>query len=316
MTGFVDLVGAEAWVRSIVPLTGPLELERERAWATIYRVPTRDGLAWFKACRPVQAFEPALTAALSTRWPDRVARVLGHEPDHAWLLTADAGDPLAALGNPPELWERLLPAYAELQRGEAAYVDDHLASGVPDLRPSRLPALFADLLGAGVPLEPDELAAARRRLPRLEALAAELDSATIGDTLDHADLHLRSVFEDRGTLRILDWGDASIGSPFGSLVVTFRFLREVNGLAAGDPWFGRLRDAYLEPWGSRLVPVFELAQRLGRVARAVTWHRHWQAMDRGGTSVLHDQFPDVLRGAIGAFVESSDRETRGRRTRR
>ena len=35
-----------------------------------------------------------------------------------------------------------------------------------------------------------------------------------------------------------------------------RFLEQVNGLPPSDPWFTRLRDAYLEPWGSGLTDTF------------------------------------------------------------
>jgi hypothetical protein len=52
----------------------------------------------------------------------------------------------------------------------------------------------------------------------------------------------RAAFGD-GTSLVLDWGDSSISHPFVSLVVTFRFLEEVNELPPGDPWFARLRDA-------------------------------------------------------------------------
>ena len=61
-------------------------------------------------------------------------------------------------------------------------------------------------------------------------------------------------------LRVLDWGDSSISHPFASLVVTFRFLEEFNKLPPGDPWFPRLRDAYLEPWGHGLTDAFALAR--------------------------------------------------------
>ncbi|HET7182527.1 MAG TPA: hypothetical protein VFI15_09880, partial [Candidatus Limnocylindrales bacterium] len=81
------------------------------------QVPTADGTVWFKACQPQQAFEARLTAELSRRWPDRVANVLGVEPDQGWLLTADAGQSIGSLGNPPELWARIMPRYAELQMG-------------------------------------------------------------------------------------------------------------------------------------------------------------------------------------------------------
>src|SRR5262249_59362841 len=133
------------------------------------RVPLANGTAWFKAGGAVQAFEPRLTAELSRRWPDLVAGVVDHDERRGWLLLLDAGTPLSSIGNRLELWEALLPRYAELQRGETAYAEDHLAHRTPDLRVSRLPERFEDLLRHDLPLETDEItrlrafcAAARR----------------------------------------------------------------------------------------------------------------------------------------------------------
>jgi hypothetical protein len=114
--------------------SGAIETAHERPWATVLRLPIAGSVAWFKACAAVQAFEPRLTARLFGRRPDRVAEVLGHDEERAWLLLADAGTPTRELGNPPEAWLAALPLYAELQRGEAAHTHDHLAHGVPDLR--------------------------------------------------------------------------------------------------------------------------------------------------------------------------------------
>jgi hypothetical protein len=49
-------------------------------------------------------------------------------------------------------------------------------------------------------------------------------------------------------------------------------------VATDDAGVTRLRDAYLEPFGdlaphSRLVEELELACRVGKIARALTWHR-------------------------------------------
>ncbi len=129
----------------------------------------------------------------------------------------------------------------------------------------------------------------------------ELQAAPIRDTIDHADLHHRSVFGREGQLRILDWGDASVSHPFFSLVVTFHWLREVNGLAPDDPWFRRLRDAYLEAWGPGLVPAFDAALRLGKVARALAWLRHHDAMGAGAFPPFDEQLPGVLREAFAAI---------------
>src|SRR5438105_3220236 len=119
----VDRAAAEEWIRAYVEPVGAIETEHERPWATVLRVPLADGVAWFKECAPVQAFEPRLSAELFARWPDRVAEVLGHDEERAWLLLADAGTPIGAFGNPPEAWLVALPLYAELQRREVAHLE-------------------------------------------------------------------------------------------------------------------------------------------------------------------------------------------------
>lgn len=142
----MDRATAEAWIRAQVDPVGPIEMAHERPWATVLRVPLANGIAWFKACAPVQAFEPRLTGELFFRWPDRVAEVLGRDGKRAWLLLADAGTPMRVLGNPPEAWLLVLPLSAELQRGEAPHARDHLAHGVPDLRVATWPARYDDLV--------------------------------------------------------------------------------------------------------------------------------------------------------------------------
>ena len=300
----LDLAAAEAWIRAVVQPTGPIVLERERSWATIVRVPLAKGQAWFKACGVVQAFEPWLTAQLAARWPDRVVHVLAHDPERAWLLTADAGQPVSTAGNPPDVWLRALPTYAELQLGEAERVQDHLAHGVQDLRVAALPARFDDLLRRkDLPLEAGEMDRLRRFAPRFVELCERLAAEHAVQSIQHDDLHMRSLFDDGTTLRILDWGDASIGHPFASLVTTFRFLEEFNGLTPDDPWFARLRDAYLEPWGRGLLRTFELATRVGMLAQLCAWLRHRDAMPDDAARTFDQQFAIVLRRALARVVE-------------
>lgn len=88
------------------------------------------------------------------------------------------------------------------------------------------------------------------------------------ETIQHDDLHMANLSVRDSRPRPLDWGDASIAHPFASLVVTFRFLEEFTGLSQTDPWFARLRDAYLEPRGSNLDGTFRLAMRIGMFAHA------------------------------------------------
>jgi hypothetical protein len=197
---------AEAWICAHVAPAGAIETAHERPWATVLRVPLAQGVAWFKACSPVPAFEPRLSAALFARWPDRVGEVLGHDEERAWLLLADAGRPISRFGNPPEAWLVALPLYAELQRGEAAHARDHLAHGVPDLRVATLPARYDGLLRHDLPLEREEVGRLRGFAPRFAELCAELAAHDVAETVQHDDLHMANVYARGGRLRLLDWG--------------------------------------------------------------------------------------------------------------
>jgi hypothetical protein len=277
---------------------GTIETVHERPWATVLRVPLADGVAWFKACAPVQAFEPRLTAELYARWPDRVAEVRGYDEERAWLLLADAGRPVGSFGNPPEAWLAALPIYAELQRGEAAHVREHLDHGVPDLRLATLPASYEELVQLDLPLEPHEVGRLRQFAPRLHALCDKLAAYDVPETIQHDDLHHANLYRHGSRLRVLDWGDASISHPFASLVVTFRFLEERTHLTAGDPWFARLRDAYLEPWGTNLGDAFGLAIRVGTFARAIAYVRQRVALPPEERPSFDADFSIVLRRAV------------------
>jgi hypothetical protein len=294
-----------AWVHEVYDASATIELVRERPWASVAKVASSAGDAWLKLCRPVQAFEPRMTAALFERWPDRVVRVLAHDAERDWLLTADAGSSLGDLGNPPERWLEILPRYAELQRGEAPQVRDHLLGGVPDRRVAGLPALFDALLAADLPLDDGEHEQLRAFRPRFAALCRSLDEAGPADTVQHDDLHLNSVYFDGAQLRVLDWGDACIGHPFSSLVATFRFLEDVNGLRPGDPWFTRLRDAYLEPWGPGLASTFELAFRVGAVAHAIGWLRQREAMPPDARRAFNEVYAALLRWVLDRAVNGN-----------
>jgi hypothetical protein len=266
-------------------------------------VPLADGVAWFKSCRPVQEFEPRLSAALYARWPDRVAKVLSHDQQRGWLLLADAGTPIGVVGSPPRAWLAALPLYAELQRGEAAHARDHLAHGVPDLRLATLPARYEELLQRGLPLVRDDLGRLRGFAPRFAALCAELAAYQLPETVQHDDLHTANVYADGERLRLLDWGDTSIAHPFASLVVIFRFLETRNQLAPGDPWFARLRDAYLEPWGGGLADAFALAIRVGTLAHTFAWARQRDYLPEPARPEFDRSFAVILRRAVARTLQ-------------
>jgi hypothetical protein len=193
---------------------------------------------------------------------------------------------------------RALPPYAELQRGEAAHARDHLAHGVPDLRVATWPAQYEELLRRDLPLTADETGQLRKFGPSFADLCAQLAGCGVPESIQHDDLHTGCLYQRRGQLRVLDWGDASVSHPFASLVVTFRFLEEIGGLRPGGRWHSRLRDAYLEPWGPGLAEAFGLAIRAGAFAHAFAWARQRHAMAPGARPGFDRWFAVVLRRAI------------------
>jgi hypothetical protein len=250
----------EAWICKHVQPTGAIELALARPWGTVLRVPVAGSSAWFKACAPAQKFEPRLTDALAERWPDRLPEVIAHDEERAWLLLADAGEPLG-IGGDPAPWLDLLPRYAELQRAEAVHTDQHLIGGVPDRRLAKFPTFYEEMLSHASSLGTEKLARLRAFTQRFGELSAELNARGIPETIQHDDLHGANIYRRDGELRILDWGDSCVSHPFRTLYVTFEHLF----LPHGDPWLARLRDAYLEPWGqpAELREAYALAERLG-----------------------------------------------------
>ena len=151
----------------------------------------------------------------------------------------------------------------------------------------------------------------RQRPSRFEELCAELADCDVPETIQHDDIHMNNVYARDEHLRVLDWGLASVSHPFVSLVATFRFLENRNKLAPDDPWFGRLRDAYLEPWGGGFTEVFNLAMRGGLFAHAIASVR--QRVLLAGPA--RDQFDEDLLCDCGGRWHGSSRSPRGARPR-
>jgi hypothetical protein len=120
--------------------------------------------------------------------------------------------------------------------------------------------------------------------------------------VQHDDLHMWNVYA-RGEQRlVLDWGDSCVSHPFMSLVETYRFV-EHDGVPPGDPLFTRIRDVYLEPWGSDLVEEFALAQRVGSFAHSIAWARQRDFLPQHEHADFDTWFRVVLRRAVARIAE-------------
>jgi hypothetical protein len=287
----VDPDLARDWVSSQVSVLGGTLTDAgtahgHRAWSQTTVFGTTLGRVWFKANARGTAHEPRLHRLLARLVPDLLPALLAVDEPHGWSLLGDAGPTLrtvAGVEAQPATWERLLPRYAQAQLDVAAHREDVLRAGVPERSPTTLPgqaaALVAELSTLAEDrggLGPDRRAALEARLPAYGRWCADLGGSGLPDTIQHDDLHSANVCVDGDTVRILDWGDASLGHPFGTLLVTLNSVAHHAGLDPQDPVVLRVRDAYLEPftvYAERrdLVQLVDRARQAGRVTRALAW---------------------------------------------
>jgi hypothetical protein len=186
----------------------------------------------------------------------------------------------------------MLRNFARLQLDLAPRAAEMLALGVPDHRPDHLPDLVGDLLadddalGAGRAggLAPDVRERVRADLARYAEWCGRLADGGVPATLQHDDLHDANVFVSANRHRYFDWGDASVGHPFLTLLVALRVAGQALELPNGSPVLLRLRDSYLDAWRDHgtwqhLREQCDLALRTGPLQRALTWRRILRGVD-------------------------------------
>jgi hypothetical protein len=315
------LAGARAWIEAQlrdhgIAAAGPVEQSHVRAWSTVLRVPVDRGALWFKANMPALSHEAAVIEVLASRSPARVPELLAVDRRRGWMLQADGGRRLRELldGHPsPQRWEQALAAYAELQIDAAADRDALLAAGAPDRGMQALPGEYERLLNDPQALSPaqpgaltaDELGLLRELIPSVAGMCRELAGRGLPETIQHDDFHDGQIFVRDGGYLVFDWAEACVSHPFLTLAVTLRVLAHRLHLAEAAPQLDRFRDAYLEPW-TRLQPRPELlaampdALRLGRICRALTWHR----VVGGLSPPDRREYADGVPGWLRLFLES------------
>jgi hypothetical protein len=277
------MISAEDWIRSRVQVTGPVEEERVRPWATVLRVPTAEGMLYFKEPTPALAQEARLIEILAARRPELLPEIMFSDEDGRMLIR-DAGPQLSSRDPDPRDWEKALPLYAELQIEAAGDADALLRAGAFDRGSAVLPAQYRDLIAERAPgqteAEYEQLLALE---PEVDRVCAELAAGPVPDTINNDDFTDGSVHVTGAGYRFLDWGDACVSHPFMTLTVTQRVIELRNGLALGSAEIARIRDAYLEPF-TRFAPRAELeamvepARRIGQICRVAlrAAHMDWE----------------------------------------
>ena len=282
--GWIDRRLADAGLER----TGEVEQTRVRPWATVLRTPTTGGDVWMKAAGSATAFEAGLYELLSREAPDDVLAPLAVDAPRGWMLLPDGGPSLAARLDGDGWAESLAAAlgqYGRLQRSLAPHTGELPALGVPDMRPEVIPERFPEALEAARASAPStppagapspSAASPAGTLAAVEALADDvprwcerLAASRVPASLDHNDLHQDNVL-GTGPYRFYDWGDAVLAHAFAAMLVPSQVL--------AGPQLDRARAAYLEAFADlappdELAADLELACRVARIARTLTWER-------------------------------------------
>jgi hypothetical protein len=300
-----------------VERTGEVEQPRVRPWATVLRARTTRGVFWLKAAGPGTAFEVALYELLHRVAPEHVLTPLAADVARGWIVLPDGGPSLAERAEGLELVDamaKVLPEYGQLQRDVAPHADDLVALGVTDMRAPVMPARFDEALEAVrgyVRRRGDEHE--RATFERVAALrdtfaswCEELARAPGAASIDHNDLHPSNVLVGRG-VTFYDWGDSVVAHPFASMLVALGIMQRYHlRVAVGAPEIRRLRDAYLEAFSdlaphAELVATLELACRVGKAARALTWDRAVRAQEDGDSG----DFAGAPLHCVGSILDDS-----------
>jgi len=284
MPGRDWLEDVERWIAAVVGTTVRLEVTRERAWGVIVRVTTPDRVLFFKEPASAGRHESVIVADIAERWPGLVPDVVAADHDRAWLLMEDHGVPMRDSVAPDkqiEVFEEILPRYADVQRASRPMLHGWMSAGVPDRRVERLPALVDDLLAGRsrigvVPLPPEQRALIESAQDDLARVVDELAPTEFAVAIDHSDLHDGNVLVGRDAPRVIDWGDGCISHPFASLFVVFQHAVARSAASGRRRASLRLRDVYLDPWKPdasmrELHEAFAHATWLGYVIRALNF---------------------------------------------
>jgi Phosphotransferase enzyme family len=304
--GWFDV--AEIWIQEQIQSQGlraiaPIELVKNWALAIILRVPTTEGMIYFKAASPLFAQEAKFTGILAQRYRQNLPEVLATQPDKSWILMREINGEL--LENQGDIlhWEAALNQWAKFQILAIEHRPDLIACGWVDLGVKSISKNLDQLLDKlfdnslrvpwnhGKKLANSELLPLLPFVPKLKKVLEQFQELNIPDTLVHGDLSPRNIYlRDQGFV-YFDWSDTCISHPFFDLM---RFLYEIEkDLPDVADARSRIRNAYLEPWTiyapmEKLVSTFELgsatlvslyetiSDRLLRENWGNHWEKHWE----------------------------------------
>jgi len=320
---------AHTWIRSeaeknAFQITSEIEQNHAYAWSTVMRVPTNQGMLFFKATAGETLFEMALTQKLAAWFPDYMPELVAVDAARGWMLMRDGGKQLRAIIRPTQNikpWEPVITQYAELQIRLVDHVDEILALGIPDHRLLALPGLYSKLLadeeslriGQEKGLTTEEYQQLQTMTSRLEQICADLAAFGIPESLNNGDFHDGNILLNNGRITFFDWGDATVTHPFVSLrtfFVSIEISLQLDDYAF-TPEMAALLDRYLELWQpyaskGALLRAYGLSKPVAAIVKALLWHQTISNLDGS----LREEYAHIVPELFREFLYHEKMMTR------
>ena len=288
-----------------------------RPWSTVLRVPTAAGPVWFKAGRAATAFEAGLLLAARARRPPARARADRRRPGarldaaprrRSVAGRARRGGRARRRASPPR-WRSTGGCSGRSRRTRR----ELLALGVPDMRPAVMPERFAEALrvveAIGERTGHPEAAAVCRRVASLER-GVRVPTAS-------GSPHRRCRRASTTTTSTRRTSSATVATCATTTGATRWWrtrsrrcsCRWASSRAARPSRAARARDAYLGEFADvapydELVATLELACRVAKVARVLTWERAVRSAWEEG-EMVEDAWAVATIATLGAVGEPS-----------
>jgi hypothetical protein len=319
---------AHEWVRAqaernSIRLTGEIEQPHVYHWSTVMRVPTAEGLLFFKATAGETLHEIALTEKMAGWFPDCLPDLIAVDTVRGWMLMRNGGEQLRASIRPVKdvrPWEPVIKEYARLQIGLAGHVDEILATGIPDHRLAALPALYSHLLtdeeslrvGREKGLTSEEFQQLESLRSRFEQICADLAGYGIPESVNHGDFHDGNVLVRDGRITFFDWGDADVTHPFVSLrtwLVSMEIALDLDDYVL-TPEMAHLLDCYLEAFEQfaskeDLRKAYALSKPVASVVKALAWQSSVAQMDAS----VREEYVHIVPAVLQEFLYHVERLT-------
>ena len=304
-----------------ISMSGDIEQPHIYPWSTVLRIPTDQGMLFFKATAPETVYESALTQKLAELYPRALPEFIATDTTHGWMLMRDGGEALRASIRPTKdikPWKPVIKLFSEVQLSCVEHVPELLALGIPDWRLAHLPRLYKELLANGDSmlvdqskgLTSEEFNHAQELAPRFAEICNALAAFGIPETINHGDFHDGNVLVRDGRITLFDWGDGCIAHPFISLrtfFVSIEIALELDDFSF-TPEMQGLLDVYLEPWEKftsreKLHEAYFLSRCVASIVKALMWHQTVAPLK----NPLREEYAHIVPELFREFIEYEKR---------